>query len=591
MTAIDPKTRWRQHLAGTKNESGNVLRVAIGGSVTAEPLEPYLGAHLLDKGFSPVVTIAPFGQVHRLCLDHESVLEGEKPDAIAVIWRLEDLFPAALAKTLDDPAALQELMQGVQTLADAVAHLRKSFAGTIVVSVPPYPAMPGFEVQELTQYGAGMAAHAAACALWEGEMRKLEHVRLLDLHGLMLHRGAAQAQDARKWYLYRQPYAEVFWQDIGRQLGRIIAAEKTSAKKCVVLDLDNTLWGGIIGEDGLEGIQLGQDFPGSAFRDFQKYLLHLKSKGVLLAVASKNNPEDAYEVFDKHDAMILTKRDISVFEIHWESKVESLRRIAAHINIGLDALVFVDDNPKEIGEVRERLPDVTCLMVPEELAELPGLLAATDFFDIPVVTEEDRQRTEMIAAETARKQVQGDVLSEEDFRKALELKIDVFRAQRQHLARITQLINKSNQFNLTTRRRTLAEVEALCGNDNALVLGMDIRDKYGDYGLVGVCIVQKDGGACDIDTLLMSCRVLGRGAEETFIAQIAAAARQMGAETLRGKYIPTPKNAMVKDLYARFGFTHDAAGDTWTIRAEDVQPPPAHIAASLALDDNANRKG
>ena len=198
-------------------------------------------------------------------------------------------------------------------------------------------------------------------------------------------------------------------------LGRMIAAEKLSPKKCVVLDLDNTFWGGIIGEDGLAGIQLGDDFPGKAYRDFQRHLLYLKSKGVLLAVASKNNPEDAYEVFDKHDAMVLSRKDIAAFEIHWESKVESIKRVAKKLNIGLDSLVFVDDNPKEIGEVTERLPDVSCVMVPEELAYLPGLLAETDYFDFAEVTDEDRRRTEMMAADNIRQETQ-ESMSEEEFR-------------------------------------------------------------------------------------------------------------------------------------------------------------------------------
>ena len=365
-------------------------------------------------------------------------------------------------------------------------------------------------------------------------------------------------------------------------LGRMIAAEKISPKKCVVLDLDNTLWGGIIGEDGLEGIQLGDDFPGKAYRDFQRHLLYLKSKGVLLAVASKNNPEDAYEVFDKHDAMVLSRKDIAAFEIHWESKVESIKRVAKKLNIGLDSLVFVDDNPKEIGEVTERLPDVSCVMVPEELAYLPGLLAETDFFDFAEVTDEDRRRTEMMAADNIRQETQ-ETMSEEEFRKSLNLKIDVFAAQKQHLARVTQLINKTNQFTMTTIRRTQDEVEALANSKDAFVLGMDIKDKYGDYGLVGVAILKKENKSCVIDTLLMSCRVLGRGAEDTFIAKIAEAAKTLDCDEMRGKYIPTAKNGMVKDLYQRFNFSYDPQTDEWIVKLSEAPKTPEHIDALLRL--------
>ena len=586
MTALDPKLTWRQYMTAQKQQPAPEcdMRVAIAGSMTVEPLEPYLGAHLLGKKFKPQITVGPFNQLRQICNDHQAVL-GEGPyNAIALLWRVEDLFPEMLAHCLESPAAVGKLLGEVKSLADAVSCLRKSFQGTLIVSTPPYPSMPGFQVLDVGQAAAGMLAYNVISQLWTREIAQLERVRLFDLHGLMLNAGIKQAHDVRKWQLYRQPYTETFWNDIGRILGRMIAAEKLSSKKCVVLDLDNTLWGGIVGEDGLEGLQLGDDFPGKAYRDFQRHLLYLKSKGVLLAVASKNNPDDAYEVFDKHDAMVLSRKDIAAFEIHWESKVESIKRVAKRLNIGIDSLVFVDDNPKEIGEVMERLPEVSCVTVPEELAYLPGLLAETEFFDIAEVTDEDRRRTEMMAADNIRQQTQ-ETMSEEEFRKSLNLKIVVFAAQKQHMARVTQLINKTNQFTMTTIRRTQDEVEALASSNDSLVLGMDIKDKYGDYGLVGVSILKKQNKTCVIDTLLMSCRVLGRGAEDTFIAKLAEAARTLGCEEMRGKYIPTAKNAMVKDLYKRFKFTYDSQTDEWIVNLSNAPQTPAHIDVELRLSD------
>jgi FkbH-like protein len=584
MTGQDPKTVWRQYVAA-QNQQPNPecdMSTAIAGSMTVEPVEPYLGAHLLSKKFKPRITVGPFNQLRQICYAHRAVLGASDFNAIALLWRLEDLFPDMLARSINSSNALAELLQEVKGLADAVAHLRKSFQGTLIVSTPPYPYMPGFEVLGIGQASAGMMVFNAIAQFWTKEIASLERVRLLDLHGLMLNGGMKQAHDVRKWLLYRQPYTETFWQDIGWMLGRMITAEKISPKKCVVLDLDNTLWGGIIGEEGLEGIELGDDFPGKAYRDFQRQLLYLKSKGVLLAVASKNNPEDAYEVFDKHDAMILSRKDIAVFEIHWDSKVESIKRAAKRLNIGLDSLVFVDDNPKEIGEVMERLPDVSCVTVPEELAYLPGLLAETDFFDFAEVTDEDRRRTEMMAADNIRQQTQ-ETMSEDEFRKSLNLKVDVFAVQRQHLARVTQLINKTNQFTMTTIRRTQDEVEALAMSKDALVLAMDIKDKYGEYGLVGVAILKKEHHSCVIDTLLMSCRVLGRGAEDTFIAKLAEAARTLGCSEMSGKYIPTAKNGMVKDLYKSFNFTYDSQSDQWFINLSIAPKTPDHIDAVLRL--------
>jgi FkbH-like protein len=584
MTSLDPKLAWRQYVAAQRQQANPEfdMRTAIAGSMTVEPLEPHLGAYLLSKRFKPQITVSPFNQLRQICLDHRAVLGSGNLNAVVLLWRLEDLFPDMLTRCLHNPQALSDLLGELKSFSDSLAHLRKSFNGVLIVSTPSYPSMPGFELSDTGQASAGMTIFNAIAQFWAEEIGRLERVRLFDLHGLMLNTGMKQAHDLRKWMLYRQPYSEAFWQEIGRMVGRIISAEKISPKKCVVLDLDNTLWGGIIGEDGLGGIQLGDDFPGKAYRDFQRHLLYLKSKGVLLAIASKNNPDDAYEVFDKHDAMILSRKDIAAFEINWESKVESIKRVAKKLNIGVDSLVFVDDNRKEIGEVTERLPDVSCVMVPEELAYLPGLLAETDFFDFAEVTEEDRRRTEMMAADNIRQQTR-EAMSEEEFRKSLNLKIDVFAAQKQHLARVTQLINKTNQFTMTTIRRTQDEVKALANSKDALVLGMDIKDKYGDYGLVGVAILKKEHQSCVIDTLLMSCRVLGRGAEDTFIAKIAEAARTLECDEMRGKYIPTAKNGMVKDLYQRFNFSYDPQSDEWIVKLSEAPKIPEHIDAVLRL--------
>jgi FkbH-like protein len=586
MTLLDANSLWRKYIAETKADgSAFDLRVAVAGSMTPEPLEPYLGAHLLAKKFQPRITIAPFNQLRQICFDPESVLGEKDFHAIVLLWRVEDLFAEMLSRCLQSAAAVDGLLREIQEFAETIGSLRKKFKGTLIVSTPPYPSIPGFGVLELGQACAGVRAFNAISQLWIQEIARLERVRLLDLQGLMLATGIKQAHDPRKWQLYRQPYTESFWQEVGRMAGRMIVAEKVSPKKCIALDLDNTLWGGVIGEDGLQGIQLGEDFPGKSYRDFQRYLLYLKNKGVLLAVASKNNPADADEVFDRHDAMILRRQDFAALEIHWNSKVESIKRVAKKLNIGLDAIVFVDDSPKEIGEITERLPEVCCVTVPEDLAYLPGILAETDLFDFAEVTEEDRRRTDMMAADNLRQQVQ-ETMSEEDFRKSLNLTIDIFTVERQHLARVTQLINKTNQFTMTTIRRTQDEVEALALSENVLVLGMDIKDKYGDYGLVGVAILRKENRSCVIDTLLMSCRVLGRGAEDTLIAKLAEAAAALGCDELRGRYIPTAKNAMVKDLYKRFNFNYDAGADDWFVKLSDAPKTPAHLHAALRLNGN-----
>jgi FkbH-like protein len=576
MTAADLKTAWRRYNASPAAQSApGKLNIAVAASMTAQPLEPFLGANLVARGFSPTIHFGPFNQVRQVCRDHGTVLGGDV-DAIVVLWRFEDMYLDVLSRSLDDARARDELFRDVRELARDVSELRRRYSGMLAVASPPFPSTPMFDLRDVTRSDAAMSIFRTASGLWREEIGRVEGVRQLDLDALMIHAGVRHALDSRTWLLYRQPYTEAFWCDIGEALARLIAAEKRSGKKCIVVDLDNTLWGGIIGDDGLEGIQLGDDFPGKAYRDFQRHLLALKNRGVVLAVASRNHPDQVYEVFESHDAMILSRSDFAVFEIHWESKVDSIRRIAEKLNLGLDALVFVDDNPKETGEVRERLPEVTCLLVPDELADLPGLLAGTDLFDSHAITEEDRRRTEMMIADQQRVKCR-EIMSEQDFLNSLDLNVEVFVAERQHVNRITQLINKTNQFNLTTIRRTQREVEDLASLQDSLVLGLDVHDRYGDYGLVGAAILRKRNLACYIDTLLLSCRVLGRGVEDAFVASLADAARMLGCTELRGRYVPTPRNGIVKDLYCRLGFVHDAAEDEWTAGLSALPAAPGHI--------------
>ncbi len=590
-TPSDPVKAWRQYSAKRQEgSSDNVESLSIGlmGTFTVDPLIPYVGGRLIQKGFAAVdLTVGPYNQVYQLCFNPEATLERDRLDVIVILWRVEDLIPENLYQTLlGNEAALADLYSEVSQLIDAIATLRKKFEGTIIVTTPPYPALPSFDIHELQQPTTGGMLHTNILNRWIEGLQQVGGIKILDINGLLSNEGYQSSHDARKWYLYRQPYTEDFWSIMGEQLSRIISAQTISAKKCVVIDCDNTLWGGIVGEDGLTGIALGEEFPGRAFRDFQKYLLHLRNNGIFLAIASKNNAEDVFEVFDTHDAMVLKRDHISVFEVHWDSKVESLKNIANALNISTDALVFVDDNPKEIEEVKMRLESVSCFMVPEETAYLSDLLCNTGLFDIAELTSEDRERSNMMLAEQKRRDIK-ESQSEEDFLNSLELTVDVFEVEPRHIARVTQLINKTNQFNVTTIRRTQDEVEALSSSQDTLILAMEVGDRFGEYGLVGVAIVTKATGAIwNIDTLLMSCRVLGRGAETSLIARVSEAVARQGGDTLYAEYEPTKKNALVKSLYPDHGFIFNKDINKWIAVVNDVKKSPDYVKSTLELIDN-----
>ncbi len=566
MSIYEEQSAWRKH----KNQNDlpeSDVKVAVVGSMTTEPLEPYIGNYLLGRAFqSPEISIAPFNQIQQVCRDHKSFFS-QTPDAIIILWRMEDLF--------QNLESIDNIIEGISGLISSIKYLRKDYDGTLIISSPLYPLLPSFDLGSINK-SFSTNLYSKICQHWQENIDKLHNIQTLDINSLFLKIGADNIYDRRKWHLYRQPWTEMFCAALGRYIGRMVCAQKIPAKKCIVLDADNTLWGGIIGEDGMKGIALGEDFPGNTYQSFQKHLLHLQKHGVMLAVASKNNEADFFEVLDKHDAMILKREHFLSFQVNWGSKARSINNIAKELNISTDAIIFIDDNPKEIAEVQSMIADVTCLLVPEELSDFPYLLTDTDFFDHAGLTEEDLKRNEMMSAAKSRDEVKT-TMSEEEFKNSLELEMTLSIAQDHHISRITQLINKTNQFNLTTIRRTQDEVELLMASSSHKIICMDLKDKFGEYGLVGVAVLEKSADQCNIDTLLMSCRVLGRDAETGFLYYIVQMAKEWGCSSLVGQYILTNKNMLAQDLYKDLGFTLDTNENFWQIETDNFFEAPKHI--------------
>lgn len=571
----------REHQKSSCSESTNIY---LAGSFTLDSLIPYLKGHFLAEGIAASIEIGPYNQVPQFCRQPELYINtAAPPDVICLIWRIEDVYPRALENALVDGQFHAELKDELDLTIEWLARLREWYKGVIIVSTPPFPQFPGFSNNEVGQGQLGARIFQSISEYWSEQIAALHQILTFDLQGLLLLHGMDMAHDARKWYMYRQPYRENFLAKIAWMVSRAILAQKRSARKCIVLDCDNTLWGGIIGEDGISGIQLGDDFPGRVYRDFQLYLKHLHQRGILLAVASKNNPDDVIDVFNSHDAMVLRQAHISCFEIGWESKVESLRRIAKALNIGTDSLVFIDDSKIEIAEVEQRLPEVVCISVPDEIADLPLILSDTGLFDQAQMTEEDRNRAGMMRTAKIREH-ESSSLTEEEFKRNLALRLSVFEVEPQHVARVTQLVNKTNQFNLTTIRRSQSEIEALVLSKRHRLLAANVSDKYGDYGLVGVGILeQQDGGIWFIDTLLLSCRVLGRDVETAFISAIANLVFREGGCKLIGRFIPTLKNSQTESFYFNHEFQFDSQSGDWYADVSGTRTLSQGLACDISI--------
>ncbi len=381
-------------------------------------------------------------------------------------------------------------------------------------------------------------------------------VHICDVEFLSARRGGLGAWDARAWFESKQPYGRELLLDVARETAHLISSLRQSPRKVAVVDLDNTLWGGVVGDDGVEGIEVGDTSPrGEAFKAFQECLLALTRRGVLLAVCSKNDRDKAVEPFEKHPEMALRMKDFVCFKANWQPKPENLREIARELNLGLDSLVMIDDNPAEIEIVKQFLPEVGTLLLGPDPSEYVAAVQDARFFEPHSITAEDAGRVSHYRQEAQRQELLAAGTDMDAYLESLHMEAAIREFRDVDVPRIAQLINKSNQFNLTTRRRTEAEVRAVMADPEAFHFTVRLRDRFGDYGLVSVVIGRLSGDEAEIDTWLMSCRVLKRQLEREVLNEIVRLCRLRGCKRLRGVYIATARNGMVREHYAELGFT------------------------------------
>jgi FkbH-like protein len=389
-------------------------------------------------------------------------------------------------------------------------------------------------------------------------MAEADGVDLLAIDTRVAQDGIARWHDRALWHRSKQEISPSAAPLYGDLVARLLAAKQGRSSKCLVLDLDNTIWGGVVGDDGVDGIVLGQGSAlGEAYVAFQHYAWELSRRGVILAVCSKNDEANALEPFERHPEMVLRRADIASFVANWSDKANNIRAIAQELNIGLDSLVFVDDSPFERDLVRRELPMVAVPEIGDDPSFFANAVADAGYFEGLSVTDEDRQRTNQYQHNRDRETARASTADIGSYLLSLDMRLISRRFDQLGLHRTVQLINKSNQFNLTTRRYTESEVLAIMEDPAAFGLQLRLLDRFGDNGVIAIVIgrLQGDGNNMYIDTWLMSCRVLGRKVEQATLNLIAKEAKRLGARRLIGHYIPSKKNGMVKNHYARLGFT------------------------------------
>lgn len=407
--------------------------------------------------------------------------------------------------------------------------------------------------------------------LIQEKMSERRNVYPVDLLSVQVMLGTKHFYDPVLYYHAKMPITLEALPYVAQATVDVVKAMQGKLKKCMVLDLDNTLWGGVIGDDGLGGIEIGELGRGHAFTDFQRWLRQMKDRGILLAVCSKNNEDTAKEPFDKHEEMILKLSDISIFVANWDDKASNIRKIQQSLNIGMDSMVFIDDNPFERNLVKTMIPEIEVPQMPEDPAEYLSFLQGCNLFETASFSSEDRERTGQYQAEFQRKALEQSFDSVDDYLKGLDMVGEARPFEPVRFARIAQLTQRSNQFNLRTVRYTEDEIQKIAEDDRFLTLYYTLKDKFGDHGLVSVVIMEKmSEGVLFIDTWLMSCRVLKRGMEEFIINKLVEVCEENGYSLIEAEYIPTPKNSMVKDIYQTMGFT-EVSKDKYELKVSDYK--------------------
>jgi FkbH-like protein len=554
---VDPATVLRKRNSfkrGLLTQSNlTPVRVAILGGSTTSEIKSMLELFLLAQGILPTFYESGYNRYAEDVLFENPDLISFKPDIVYLhtTWHNVSEFPELLQPEEEVEAQIRREFARFESIWEKI-HTR---LGALIIQnnfdLPQLRPLGNLEAIEPSgRVGFLMRLNAEFAAY----SRKNSHILINDILYLSAQMGLDRWYSQTYWYNFHLAVTPTASVALAKNVAAIVKSVYGKSKKCLVLDLDNTLWGGVIGDDGVHNLILGRDHAvGEAYLDFQKYLKELRRRGVILAVCSKNDIENAKEGFSHPDS-ILKLEDFNAFKANWEPKPVNIREIAAELNIGLDSIVFVDDNPAERALVADQLADVATPDVGSDVSQFAKILEAEHYFDIHKVVQDDLNRSAFYGSNEQRSAHQAAFSDYAEFLASLEMTAEIEPFSRIYLERIAQLINKTNQFNLTTRRYTAAEVEAIAGDPMFVTLYGRLADRFGDNGLVSVLVGQRVEDTLRMDLWLMSCRVLKREMELAMFDALVEQCQARGIRKIAGIYAPSKKNSIVADHYPKLGF-------------------------------------
>lgn len=538
-----------EHIRSRSDFATRSVRVAVASDTSLDNLAEPLALRLLERGMFGVQYCSAFAQLALETRNPDSGLFQHKPEVVVLapltgIWqKLAVTIPYAVTQAVEEAWA-------------QVAALRKNFDGLILLANVVLAENRPHGILE-SRRSPGHADFARTVNLQLSQRcRETSEVFLLDTEWLAGQSGTVWPGLHKQQFMASRPFTDKLADLLSAEIAAFCAARKGFARKCLVLDLDNTLWGGVVGEDGIAGLKIGGDFPGNIYTALQKEIAALHARGVTLAIVSKNNESDAWEVFDQRPEMILKRADLSAHRINWQDKASNIRELAAELNLGLDAFVVLDDNPVEWNWVEEALPEVDVCPASDPLDMLRWLVTCRRFETL-AITREDSLRTKSYAAAEERSRLATQSSNLEEYLTSLETKVEIGCNTSSQIARVAQLTQKTNQFNLTTRRYSESEVKERMQSSAWRVFWCACCDRFADEGVIGAALVKIKGREWLLDTFLMSCRVLGRGVEKAFLSVICDQAQCSGAKVMHGEFIRSAKNSQTENFFETCGFTAD----------------------------------
>lgn len=548
MSLLQLRLRWRNMVRSNRPIQ---IRVAVLATFTANPLEPYLGVALEDAGLPSEILIGPYNQIVQECLGEQSETTRFRPQ-IVIIWpRFEELWggrPLPLSDSESDYS-----LEAFEMAEAAMAASRRWQAMVIFV----LPAIP-----ELRPLGVGDACQDSGVFATAARVRETLRQRLSRQPGLLIADseeviraiGAEKAYDWRLMISARIPFSEEAFSVLGSRMARLIWLNQKPARKVIVVDADNTLWGGAVGEEGPHGINLRDNDRGEAYRNFQTFLLELRRAGALLAVCSKNDEADVWEAFARRE-MRLKKEHLAAWRINWQAKSQSIRELAEELQLGLDSFVMIDDSPAEMAELQSAIPELACVRMPDDPVDWVRVMQSAGLFDRLPPTAADLNRAAQYQQERLRTEKSKSALSPESYLSKLGIKVSIFPPVSTDVPRLAQLVAKTNQFNLNCKRRSDVELTQICADTSYLVRLVQARDDFGDYGIVGTFVLKLDSDRADLDTFLLSCRAMGRGIEEAMIASLFDEVSRTSINKVVALVEEHPRNEPARRFFAGIGCT------------------------------------